>query len=172
MSCSNVFLLETVIGMLKPAEDTAFSLTVQCIHKKIQLILGQTTFYTILHIQQTALCSVLNLLTEFFFLIPQYAFSILCSALLSNSCLILLHTCSALLSTIQCLSQLKAIIKNLVGLGEIISLQYALYCTRRRISVGLSACYVMGMAAEVRASRQQWLKLIKCSSTVNLRLAF
>ncbi|KAK8589205.1 hypothetical protein V6N12_023608 [Hibiscus sabdariffa] len=77
---------------------------------------------------------------------------------------------SDLSSTIQCPNQLKVTIKSLGGLEEIIVVLYALLYTRRRISVELYACYEMGKIARAKASKQPWLKLRKCESTVNLRM--
>lgn len=76
---------------------------------------------------------------------------------------------SVLLCTTQCPNQLKAIIKSLGGLEEIIAVLYALHYTRRRISVGLYACYETGKVARAKALKQPWLKLIKCGNTVNSR---
>jgi hypothetical protein len=64
-------------------------------------------------------------------------------------------------STIQCPNQLKAIIKNQVGQEEIMTLQYALLYTRRRILVELYVCCGMGKDTKKKALRQQWLKLLK-----------
>ena len=78
---------------------------------------------------------------------------------------------SDLSSTIQCPNRLKAIIKNQVGREEMITLQYALLYIRRRILVGLCVCCGMGLNTKKKALRQQWLKLRKCNSIVNWRLA-
>lgn len=103
-------------------------------------------------------CYAIQVLKDFYWYIYIYAHEVYC-----------FNACSVLSYIIRCPNRSKAITKNQGGQEGIIFLHPALLFTRRKISVGLCACYGVDKVSRVKASRRPWNKQKECKNTVNWR---